>query len=85
MYKNIIPCGKKIVNPKQKFVDLRGSNLATSNANCSTIGRTVNKTNEFFKLMKALVKLFQKLARWRLRKPPRPPQRAKFSFRRFFL
>ena len=26
---------------------------------------------------KVLIKLFQKFARWRLRKPPRPPQRAK--------
>jgi len=32
-----------------------------------------------------LVKLFQKLAQWRLRKPPRPPQRAKSPIRRFFL
>ncbi|MBQ8441044.1 MAG: hypothetical protein IJX19_10305, partial [Clostridia bacterium] len=39
--------------------------------------------------VKVLVKLFQKLARWRLRKPPRAPQSAKlpngaFLFVSFF-
>jgi hypothetical protein len=33
--------------------------------------------------VKVLVKLFQKLAQWRLRKPPRPSQRAKPLKRRF--
>ena len=36
-------------------------------------------------MTKVLVELFQKLARWRLRKPPRPSQRAKFPFRRSLL
>ncbi|MBQ7346778.1 MAG: hypothetical protein IJW55_02380, partial [Clostridia bacterium] len=37
----------------------------------------------FVSLLKVLVELFQKLAQWRARSPPRAPQSAKFLFRRF--
>ena len=45
---------------------------------------TVNKTDVLVGLIKVLIELFQKLAQWRLRKPPRPSQRAKPAFLRRF-
>ncbi len=50
------------------------------------IGRRIlDKKTGGVKLLKVFARLFQKAARWRARSPPRPPQRAKFPYRRSLL